>query len=64
MGTGLRSRSSSVSRVRFIRCRKFKGNFTMALCSFGGVSDFCGATSSAHETAMVPLLSCKNDMTE
>ena len=64
-GTGPRSRSSSVSRVCFIRCKKFKGNFTMALCSFGGVSDQCGATAWApHETGMVPLLSCENDMTE
>lgn len=37
----------------------------MALCSFGGVSDQCGATSwAAHETGMVPLLSCEIDMTE
>ena len=37
----------------------------MALCSFGGVSDHCGATSwAAHETGMVPLLSCAIDMTE
>ena len=37
----------------------------MALCSFGGVSDQCGATAWApHETGMVPLLSCENDMTE
>lgn len=64
-GTGPRSRSSSVLRVCFIRCKKFKGNFTMALCSFGGVSDQCGATAWApHETGMVPLLSCENDMTE
>ena len=49
----------------FIRCKKFKGNFTMALCSFGGVSDQCGATAWVpHETGMVPLLSSENDMTE
>ena len=37
----------------------------MAFCSFGAVSDQCGATSSAaHETGMVPLLSCEIDMTE
>ena len=37
----------------------------MALCSFGGGSDQCGATSwAAHETGMVPLLSCAIDMTE
>ena len=37
----------------------------MALCCFGGVSDQCGATACApHETGMVPLLSCENDMTE
>ena len=49
----------------FIRCKKFKGNFTMALCSFGGVRDKCGGTAWApHETGMVPLLSCENDMTE
>ena len=65
MGTGPRSRSFSVSRVCFIRSKKFEGNFTRALCSFGGVSDQCGATSwAAHETGMVPLLSCENDMTE
>ena len=37
----------------------------MALCSFGGVSDQFGAMSwAAHETGMVPLLSCEIDMTE
>ena len=37
----------------------------MALCSFGRVSDQCGATAWApHETGMAPLLSCENDMTE
>jgi len=37
----------------------------MAFCSFEGVSDQCGATSwAAHETGMVPLLSCEIDMTE
>ena len=37
----------------------------MALCSFGVVSDQCGATSwAAHEKGMVPLLSCEIDMTE
>jgi len=37
----------------------------MALCSFGGVSDQCGAASwAAHETGMVPLLSCEIDMLE
>ena len=36
----------------------------MALCSFGGVNDQCGAASWAlHETRMTPLLSCDNDMT-
>ena len=36
----------------------------MALCSFGGVNDQCGATSLAvHETRMIPLLSFDNDMT-
>ena len=65
MGTGPRLRSSSVSRVCFIKCKKFKGNFTMALCFFGGVSDQCGATAWApHETGMVSLLSCENGMTE
>ena len=65
MGTAPRLRSSSVSRVCFIRCKKFKGNFTMALCSFGRVSDQCGSTAWApHETGMAPLLSCENDMTE
>ena len=61
MGTGPRLRSSS----GFIRCKKFKGNFTMALCSFGRVSNQCGATACApHETGMVPLLSCENEMNE
>ena len=65
MGTGPRLRSSSVSQLCFIRSKKFNGNFTMALCSFEGVSDQCGATAWApHETGMVPLLSCENDMTE
>ena len=37
----------------------------MALYSIGGVSDQCGASSwAAHETGMVPLLSCEIDMTE
>ena len=37
----------------------------MALYSMGGVSDQCGASSwAAHETGMVPLLSCEIDMTE
>ena len=37
----------------------------IAFCSLGGVSDQCGATSwAAHETGMVPLLSCEVDMTE
>ena len=58
MGTGPRLRSSSVSRLCFIRSKKFKSNLTMALCSFEGVSDQCGATAWApHETGMVPLLS-------
>ena len=36
----------------------------MALCSFEGVNDQCGAASWAlHETRMTPLLSCDNDMT-
>ena len=36
----------------------------MALCSFRGVNYQCGATSWAvHETGMIPLLSCDNDMT-
>ena len=65
MGTGPSSHSSSVERVCFVRCMKFKGNFMMAFCSFGGVSDQCGATSwAAHETGMIPLLSCEIDMTE
>ena len=64
MGTGLSSHSSAVSRVYFVRYKKFEGNFTMALCSFGGVSDQCGATSwAAHETGLVPLLSLEIDMT-
>ena len=37
----------------------------MALCSFGGVNDQCGATSWAtQETGMVALLSSEIDMTE
>ena len=49
----------------FVMCKNFEGNFTMALCSFGGVSNQCRATSwAAHETGMVPLLSCEIDMTE
>ena len=64
MGTG-QSPHSSVSWVCFVRCKKFDGNFTMALCSFGGVSDQCGATSwTTNEIRMVSLLSCKIDMTE
>jgi len=44
VGTGPSSHSSSISRVCFVRCKKFEANFTMALCSFGEVSDQCGAT--------------------
>ena len=55
MGNGPSSHSSSIERVCFM----------MAFCSFGGVSDQCGETSwAAHETGMVPLLSCEIDMTE
>ena len=62
--TGPSSHSSSVSRACFVRCKKFEGNFTIALWSFGGVSVQCGATPwAAHETGMVPLLSCEIDMT-
>ena len=65
MGTGSSSHSSSVSGVCFVMCKNFEGNFTMALCSFGGVSNQCRATSwAAHKTGMVPLLSCEIDMTE
>ena len=64
-GDWTESHSFSVSRVCFVRCKKFEGNFTMALCSFGGVSDQCGATTwAAHETGMDPLLSCEINMTE
>ena len=36
----------------------------MALYSFGGVSDQCGAMSWAvQETGMLPFLSCDSDMT-
>ena len=64
VGTGL-SPHSSVSWVWFVRCKKFEGNFTMALCSFGGVIDQCGTTSwTANEIGMVSLLSCEMDMTE
>ena len=50
----------------FVSCKKFEGNFTMARCSFGGVSDQFGATSwAAHKTGMVPnLLPCEINMTE
>ena len=42
----------------------FQDNFKMALYSFGGVNDYCGATSWAvQETGMLPLLSCCIDMT-
>ena len=37
----------------------------MALYSFGGKNDQCGATSWAvQERGMLPLLSCDNDRTE
>jgi len=50
--------------VRNCRKHKFQDNVTMALCSFGGVDDQCGATSWAvHETGLITLLSCDNDMT-
>ena len=50
--------------LEIIESDKFQDNFMMALCSFGGVDDQCGATSRAvHETGMIPLLSCDNDMT-
>ena len=43
----------------------FQDNFTMALYSFGGKNDQCGATSWAvQERGMLPLLSCDNDRTE
>ena len=59
MGTGPSSHSPSVWRICFINCfvgcKKFEGNFRMALCAFGGVMDQCGATScAAQETGMVP----------
>ena len=54
--------SSSVSRVCFVICKKFEGNFTMAPCSFVRVSN--AMPWAAHETGMVPLLSCEIDMTE
>ena len=42
----------------------FQGNFIMALCSFGGLNDQCGATSwAAHEIGMFPLLTCDKDIT-
>ena len=41
----------------------FQDNFTVALYSFGGKNDQCGATSWAvQETGMLPLMSCDNDM--
>ena len=50
--------------LEIVESDKFQDNITMALCSFGGVNDQCGATSWAvHETGMMPLLSCDNDMT-
>ena len=43
--------------------KKFQNNFTMALCSFGGVNDQYGDASWAlHETGMTPWLCCDNDM--
>jgi len=65
VGTGPSSNSSSVARVCFVRCEKFDGTFMMPFCSFGGISDQCGATSwAAQETGMVHLLSCEVDLTE
>jgi len=50
--------------LEIVKSDKFQDNFTMALCSFGGVDDQCGATSWAvHETRVILLLSCNNDMT-
>ena len=50
--------------LEIVESDKFQDPFTMALCSFGGVNDQCSATSWAvHETGMIPLLSCDNDMT-
>ena len=50
--------------LEIVESDKFQDNFTLALCSFGGVNDQYGATSWAvHETGMIPLLSCDNDMT-
>ena len=50
--------------LEIVESDKFQDNFTMALCSFGGVDDQCGATSWAvHETRVILLLSCNNDMT-
>jgi len=51
MGTGPSSHSSPVSSVNvcfyqvleIVESDKFKDNFTMSLCSFGGVNDQCGA---------------------
>ena len=73
MGTEPSSNSSPVSRVKCLcfyqvleiaESDKFQDHFTMPLCSFGGVNDQCSATSWAmHETGMIPLLSCDNDMT-
>ena len=42
----------------------FQGNFTMGLCSFGGVNNQCSAKSWAvQETGMLPLLCSDNHMT-
>ena len=42
----------------------FQGNFTIALCSFGGVNYQYSVTSwAAQETRMLHLFSCDNDMT-
>ena len=50
--------------LEIVESDKFQDNFTMALCSFGGVNDQCGTSSWAvHETGMIPLLSCDKDMT-
>ena len=50
---------------KFQKANLFQGNLKMALFSFGGVNDQCGATSwTVQETGMFPSLSSNNDMTE
>ena len=48
---------------KFQKAICFEDNFTVALYSFGGKNDQCGAMSWAvQETGMLPLMSFDNDM--